>query len=105
MERARQYLALGYAEEFETNEQVAAKVAEQIVYGLPDDFYTTFVPRALAVGAPEVARAAKTVQPTSAVGVVVGDRKTVESRLRALGAGEVTVRTVDDVMGPAPRVE
>ena len=105
VERARQYLALGYAEEFETNEQVAAKVAEQVVYGLPDDFYTTFVPRALAVGASEVARAARTVEPTSAVVVVVGDRKTVEPRLRALGAGEVTVRTVDDVMGPAPRVE
>jgi zinc protease len=105
VERARNYLALGYAEEFETNAQVAAKVAEQIVYGLPGDFYATFVPRALAVGAPDVARAGRSVDPANAVTVVVGDRKVVEPRLRALRAGEVVVRTVDDVMGPAPRVE
>jgi predicted Zn-dependent peptidase len=105
VERARNYLALGYAEEFETNAQVAAKVAEQIVYGLPEDFYATFVPRALAVGAPEVARAGQAVDPSSVAVVVVGDRKTVEQGLRALGAGEVVVRSVDEVMGVAPKVE
>jgi zinc protease len=105
LERARNYLALGYAEEFETNAQVASKLAEQIVYGLPPDFYTTFVPRALAVGAPEVARAARFVDPSQAVIVVVGDRKTVEPRLRALGVGEVVVRTLDEVLGPPPQVE
>lgn len=104
VERARNYLALGYAEEFETNAQVASKMAEQIVYGLAPDFFTTFVPRALAVGAAEVARAARRVDPSSAVVVVVGDRKTVEPRLRALGAGEVVVRSVDEVLGPPPNV-
>jgi zinc protease len=105
VERARQYLALGYAEEFETNAQVGVKVAEQVVYGLPDDFYATFVPKALAISPPEVSRAGKAVDPASAVVVVVGDRKAIEPRLRALGAGEIVVRTVDDVLGPPPKVE
>jgi predicted Zn-dependent peptidase len=104
-ERARNYLALGYAEEFETNAQVASKVAEQIVYGLPEDFYATFVPRALAVGPAEIQRVGPAADPTHAVIVVVGDRKAIEPGLRALGLGPIVVRTVDDVLGPAPRVE
>ena len=51
MERARNYLALGYAGEFETSEQVARQVVQQVVYGLPDDFFEAFVPKALAVDA------------------------------------------------------
>jgi predicted Zn-dependent peptidase len=102
IERARNYLALGYAEEFETGAQVATRVAEQIVYALPEDFYATFVPRVLAVGAADVARAGKAADPDAAVIVVVGDRKTIEPRLRALSVGEVELRTVDDVLGPPP---
>jgi zinc protease len=80
-------------------------VGEQIVYGLAPDFYSTFVPKALAVGVPEVARAARLVDPDNAVIVVVGDRKTIEPKLRALGLGEVTVRSVDEVLGVAPKIE
>jgi zinc protease len=106
VDRARNYLALGYAEEFETNAQVATKVAEQLVYGLADDFYSTFVPRALAVGPAEIQRAASgAVDASRAVIVVVGDRKVIEPKLRALGLGPVVVRTLDDVLGAAPRVE
>jgi predicted Zn-dependent peptidase len=105
VERARNYLALGYPQEFETNAQVASKVAEQIVYGLPEDFYASFVPRALAIGVPEVARAARLVDPANSVIVVVGDRKVIEPRLRALGLGDVVVRTVDEVLGVAPKVD
>jgi zinc protease len=106
VERARNYLALGYAEEFETTRQIAAKIAEQVVYGLPEDVFTGFVPRALAVGVPEVAAAArKTVDPQNAVVVVVGDRKAIEGPLRALGLGPVEVLSVDAVMGPQPRVD
>jgi hypothetical protein len=35
----------------------------------------------------------------------VGDRKTVEAPLRALGLGAVRTLTVEDVMGPAPKVD
>jgi zinc protease len=105
VERARNYLALGYAEEFETNAQVASKLAEQIVYALPPDVFTAFVPRALAVTPPEVARAGRLADPANAVVVVVGDRKTIEPRLRALRLGEVVVRTVDEVLGSPPRVD
>lgn len=105
LERARNYLALGYAEDFETNAQVAGKIAEQILYALPDDVYTAFVPKALAVSADDIVRAAAATDVANSVVVVVGDRKTIEPRLRALNAGEVQIRTVDDVLGRPPKVE
>jgi hypothetical protein len=52
-----------------------------------------------------VARAARLVDPANSVIVVVGDRKVIEPRLRALGLGDVVVRTVDEVLGVAPKVD
>ena len=37
--------------------------------------------------------------------VVVGDRQSVEEPLRALKLGALELRTVEDVMGPAPAIE
>jgi hypothetical protein len=37
--------------------------------------------------------------------VVVGDRKAVEPGLRALGIAPVKAFTVDEVMGPPPKIE
>jgi predicted Zn-dependent peptidase len=106
IERARNYLALGFAEDFETTRQVAAKVAEQIVYALPADYYVTFVPLALAIDVEKArAAAAATIDPANMVVVVVGDRKAIEDPLRALDVAPIEVRTIDEVMGPAPRVE
>ncbi|HUG53302.1 MAG TPA: pitrilysin family protein [Vicinamibacteria bacterium] len=106
IERARNYLALGFAEEFETVRQIAAKVAEQIVYLLPEDYYLTFVPAALAVDVEQArAAAAATIDPAHLVIVVVGDRQVIEAPLRALDVATIEVRTLDEVMGPPPRVE
>ena len=104
VDRARNYLSLSFAEEFETNTQVAGKVADQILYALPDDFYATFVPKALAVSAADIARVAAAADPANAVVVVVGDRKTIEPKLRAMNVGELQIRTVDDVLGRPPKV-
>jgi predicted Zn-dependent peptidase len=85
---------------------VAAKVAEQIVYALPADYYVTFVPLALAIDVEKArAAAAATIDPANMVVVVVGDRKAIEDPLRALDVAPIEVRTIDEVMGPAPRVE
>jgi zinc protease len=104
VERARNYLSLGYAEEFETNAQVAGKVADQILYALPDDFYTTFVPKALAISPADIVRAGAAADAANAVIVVVGDRKVIEPKLRALNLGELQIRTVDEVLGRPPKV-
>jgi predicted Zn-dependent peptidase len=106
VERARSYAALGYAGDFETTTQVARRVADLVVYELPEGFFEEFVPRAMAVDVAALQAAGRSlVDPARMAFVVVGDRKTVESPLRALGLGAVRTLTVDDVMGPAPKVE
>jgi predicted Zn-dependent peptidase len=106
VERARNYAALGYASDFETTTQMARRVADRVVYDLPEGFFEEFVPKALATDGAGLAAAARSaVDPVRMALVVVGDRKAVEGPLRALGLGTVRTLTVDDVMGPAPAVE
>jgi predicted Zn-dependent peptidase len=106
VERARSYAALGYAGEFETTSQVARKIVEKVVYGLPDGFFEGFVPRTLGVDASALRAAAEAVVDPEAIAlVVVGDRSKVETPLRELGLGRLQVLSVEDVMGPTPAVD
>jgi zinc protease len=106
VERARNYLAYGYAQDFETTRQMAARLAEQWLYGLPEDTFSSFVPRALAVGGAQVEATARgVVDPGKLAIVVVGDRSKVESGIAALRLGPIDVLTVDDLLGPAPKLD
>ena len=106
VERARNYLAYGYAQDFETTRQMAARLAEQWLYGLPEDTFSTFVPRALAVGGAQVEATARgIIDPGKLAIVIVGDRSKVEGGVAALGLGPIDVLTVDDLLGPAPRLD
>jgi len=105
-ERARNYLALSYAEDFETTRQIAARLVERTVYDLPEDFFDAFVPKALAVDGQEMSRVAAThIDPENLVIVVVGDRQTIEAPLRALALGPIRILTVEEVLGPPPQIE
>ena len=103
--RIRSSVALGYAAEFETTGQIAAKLADQLVYGLPPDAFATFVPRVLAVDPAALRKAAqRTIHPERMAVVVVGDRQRIEAPVKALGLGPLQLLTVDDVMGPPPAI-
>lgn len=105
-ERARSYAALGYASEFETTQQVAQHMVEKVVYDLPDGFFEQCVPKALRVDPATLQKAAETtVDPERIAVVVVGDRSKIEAPLRALNLGTVRNLTIDEVMGPAPKVD
>jgi predicted Zn-dependent peptidase len=106
VERARNYLAFGYAEDFETTRQIAGKLADQVVYGLLEDEFTSFVSKVQNVDARAVQRAAEAEIDTGNMAiVVVGDREKVERGLRTLGLGQINVLSVDQLMGPPPRFE
>ena len=97
--KAKSYVALGFPQEFETTEDIAAKLSEQIIYGLPDGWFDGYVARIQAVTPADVARAAKTyITPGSFAVVVVGDLKTIEAKVRALNLGTVRVVPIDDVL-------
>ncbi len=77
---------------FETERAAAGALAAAYVYDLPADYYQTFGSRIGAVTAADVKRAAdKYIQPDKFAVVIVGDRKAIESGVRALNLGPLTV--------------
>lgn len=104
LRRAKSYVALRYPAGFESGAQVAAKIEDQFVYGLPDDYFNAYVGRIEAVTAADVQRVAREwIDPKSCVVVIVGDRAKIEPEVRALGLGPIVHRSVDEVLGPAGR--
>lgn len=90
LERARNYVALRLPQRFETVDDLAARVAELVLYDLRADFWDRYVERILAVGAEDVQTAARVYLDVGSLRIVVaGDRSAVEEPLRRLGIGEV----------------
>jgi predicted Zn-dependent peptidase len=91
LELGRAALTRGYPRNFETAEQISRAAAQLALYGLPDDYFTTFVPRVLALDEAAItAAAAKHIHPDRFVTVIVGDRANVVPAAERLGAGGVT---------------
>jgi zinc protease len=87
LELGRAALTRGYPRNFETADQVSRSAAQLALYDLPDDYFTTFVPRVLALDEADLTRAAAThIDPSRLVTVIVGDRETI-GPLDRLGLG------------------
>ena len=81
----------GYPRNFETAEQISRAAAQLALYGLPDDYFSTFVAKVLAVGADDVTRVASThIHPSRVLTVIVGDKVKVGPSLSRLNLGAVT---------------
>lgn len=86
LRRARDAATLGLAARFETNASIAGAVAEIVVFGLPLDYYETYVARVQAVDATAVTAAAKKwLAGAAAHVVVVGPAATLEKDLAKVG--------------------
>ncbi|MBA2306505.1 MAG: insulinase family protein, partial [Acidobacteria bacterium] len=89
LETGRAALTRGYPRNFETAEQVARAAAQMALHDLAEDYYTTFVPRVLAIDEQAVTQAAaRHLDPSRLLTVVVGDRERVGPALSALALGE-----------------
>ena len=76
----------------QTVQGLMARLANVVTYGLPLDFYGTYRERLAAVTPADISRVGKSLLTPSAVTVVaVGDLKTIEAPIRALGIGTVEV--------------
>ena len=92
--QANQTLAL--PGERETMEQMGRSVNNLIQYGLPDDYYQTFVTKVMALRQADVEDAAKSlIQPEQMVWVIVGDRAKIEGGIRELKLGELRFLDAD----------
>jgi len=83
LRRAQSYLALGLPRQFETTEDIAAHLREQILYHLPQDYWQEYVDRIFAVSAEDVrAAAARHLHTSASKIVVVADRNDIEPSLQ-----------------------
>ena len=106
VERARNYVALGFPSDFQSVAEIAAHLEELVIYNLPDDYFDRYIDRILAVTAADVERVArKYIDADNMAFVIVGDRNEVGESVRKLNLAPVKFLTVDDVLGPAPAVE
>lgn len=92
VEAARDYIAGVFPLRVETSAQVAARVAELLVYDLPDDHHARYRERVRAVTREDAAAAARShVHPAAVTVVVAGAADAVAPALEALAIGPVTV--------------
>jgi zinc protease len=95
LQKAKRYLQLQLPSFFETTGDIADQLTSLAVYGLPLDFYNSYVQQIEHVTQADVQRVArKYINPERLSIVVVGDRKQIEGGIRKLGLGEVEIRDI-----------
>jgi predicted Zn-dependent peptidase len=106
LQRAKNYLALGYPQSFETVASTAGALAELSLYDLPLDTLDRFIDEIMGVTSEDVERVARRyLDPDRVAIIVVGDRSVIEPGIRALNLGTVHPATIADVLGPAPQLD
>ena len=96
MERAARYIAYGLPRSFESTEDIAAHVREQLLHGFPTDYWPSYVEHILAVRPDQVRDvAARHLHPERATAVVVADREGVQKKLEELQLGDVLITEVE----------
>lgn len=89
LELGRAALTRGYPRNFETAEQIGRALAQLALYGLPDDYFTAFVPTVLALTAEDLSRAAaQHIHPDRLLAILVGDPERIGGGLTDIGMGE-----------------
>jgi len=91
--KAKRYLQLGLPADFETTQQIATVLVPVALYNLPLDYYNNYVQNVEAITQAEVQRVAREyINPSSLAIVIVGDRKSIETGLKAVGTGPISIR-------------
>jgi predicted Zn-dependent peptidase len=97
--RAKRYLELQLPGDFETTGSIAGQLVPVVVYNLPLDFYSGYVQQIENVTQADVQRVARQyLDPAKMALVVVGDRASIESGIRALNIGDVSIRDLNGGM-------
>jgi zinc protease len=100
LDKAKSYVALGFPKEFETSSDLAQKMEEQVVHGLPDEYFPSYIRSIVQTTGSGVEKAAnRYVQSDKFAVVIVGDRKVIEAGIRSLNLAPIEVMTVDQALG------
>lgn len=96
LEFSKQAIIRGFPRTFETPGQMANRLSDVVVYGLPDDYFNSYIQRVRAVTVADVQRVAnRYLDPSRMAILVVGDRKAIEPGLRSLEMIGSTITFVD----------
>ena len=105
LERAKNYVALRFPQRFQSVSRIADELTELVRFDLPTDFFNRYVKRILEIDKQDVERVAvKYIDPEHLAIVVVGDRSKTMEAIAALELGPMQELTIEEVLGPAPRV-
>ncbi|HET7216492.1 MAG TPA: pitrilysin family protein [Vicinamibacterales bacterium] len=92
LELGRAALTRGYPRNFETAEQIGRALAQLALYGLPDDYFTEFVPKVMLLTTDDLTRAAaQHINPDRLLAVIVGDPEKIGGGLTEIGLGEPVI--------------
>lgn len=92
-EAARDYIAGVFPLRLETTGQIAARIAELIVYRLPDDYHASYRDRIRAVSTRVASEAGRrAIRPDELTIVVVGNAEKVRGPLEELDLGPIRVQ-------------
>lgn len=83
--------------ELQTTDQLAGKLSELFVYGLPDNYFATYRDRIAAVTLEDAVRVGRQhIQPERFTYVVVGDPAIIEEPLKSLELGPIQTHTANE---------
>jgi zinc protease len=92
---ARDFVAGIFGLQLETTSQIASRVTQMVVFGLPDAYFHEYRDQVRAVTTEAVSEAARRhMRPSEAQIVIVGDAKAIAGPLEALALGPVEVQPV-----------
>jgi zinc protease len=102
LEKVKDNNTLSLPGRWESGSAVLGDIDQIVTYGLPDDYWDTYADRVRNLSLDEIAdAAAQTIRPEGTVWVVVGDRQRIESEIRELELGEITLLDPDgNVVAP-----
>jgi zinc protease len=96
LDKAKSTLTLTLPGGWETMAAISADIRSMVVYGLDDRSFDTYAERVRSVTAPAALAAAQEVlKPDRLLWVVVGDRSRIETGLRELNLGPMTLIDAD----------
>lgn len=101
--RGKNYDALGYAGNFESNANIVSNLSDMIAYQLPDNHFNTYIDKVLSVTKEQVDQVAKKyITPDNMLIVIVGDREIIQPQIEKLKLGTIKNLTIEEVMGKKP---
>jgi predicted Zn-dependent peptidase len=96
MNQAKESLIRGFPRTFETPAQIATRLTDVALYGLPDSYFNTYIAGISGVTAAEVMRVAnQAIDPDRLAILVVGYRSVIEPGLKSLEGIGTTVTFLD----------